>query len=177
MLTVQYYLSYISLFVPSVVEAALDGSYGAGTENAVKSFQRTYGLPETGIVDRVTFDRMESVYNSFVSQISFNYDLGRVLPFPGRIIGEGAEGNDVRVIQEYLNYISNTYPEIPKTNPDGVYGPSTAEQIRAFKRVFDLPGESVRVNAPLWNAIANVYDDLYTGNTVAEGQYPGYEIS
>lgn len=176
-LTVQYFLSYIALFVPTVLAAALDGSFGPTTEEAVKSFQRTYGLPDTGIVDRTTFDRLESVYNSFVSRIEFNYNLGRILPFPGRIIGEGAEGNDVRVIQEYLNYISNSYPEIPKTAADGVYGPSTAEQIRAFKRVFGLPGESVRVNAPLWNSIASVYDDLYTGSAVSEGQYPGYEIS
>ena len=176
-LTLQYYLSYISLFVPSVLSAALDGSFGPNTEAAVKSFQTTYGLPNTGIVDRVTWDRMENVYNSFVSRIDFNYDLGRILPFPGRIIGEGAEGNDVRVLQEYLNYISNTYPEIPKTTPDGIYGPGTAEQIKAFKRVFGLPGDSVRVNAPLWNSISSIYDDLYTGSTVAEGQYPGYEIS
>lgn len=176
-LTVQYYLSYIALFVPTVIEAAMDGSFGPATANAVRSFQRTYGLPETGEVDRATWDRMETVYYEIVSEIDYEFFGGRILPFPGRILREGIEGNDVRVLQEYLNYISESYPEIPRTNVDGVFGPSTAEQVRRFKERFDIPGTEDRVNAPAWNAIASIYDDLYNGGSVSEGQYPGYDIS
>ena len=176
-LTVQYYLSYIALFITSVAEAAMDGSFGPATTNAVRSFQRTYGLPETGIVDRATWDRMENVYYEMVSQIDYEFYGGRILPFPGRILREGIEGNDVRVLQEYLNYIAQSYPEIPVVNVDGVFGPSTGEQVEAFKRIFDIPGTPDRVNAPVWNAIANIYDDLYNGNSVNEGQFPGYTIS
>lgn len=176
-LTVQYYLSYIALFVPTVIEAALDGSYGPATANAVRSFQRTYGLPETGEVDRATWDRMENVYFEIVSEIDYEFFGGRILPFSGRVLREGIEGNDVRVLQEYLNYISESYPEIPKINVDGVFGPSTAQQVRAFKEIFNIPGAENRVNAVAWNAIANIYDDLYTGASVNDGQYPGYNIS
>ena len=176
-LTIQYYLSYIALFVPSVMEAAMDGDFGPTTTNAVKSFQRTYGLPETGIVDRATWDRMESVYFEILSQIDFEFYSGRILPFPGRVLREGIEGSDVRVLQEYLNYISQTYTEIPRVNVDGVFGPSTAEQVRQFKELFNIPGTPDRVNAVAWNAIANIYDDLYTGGAVNEGQFPGYIIS
>ena len=176
-LTVQYYLSYISLFVPSVIEAAMDGSFGPGTANAVRSFQRTYGLNETGVVDRETWDRMESVYYGIVAEIDYEFYGGRILPFPGRVLRQGIEGNDVRVMQEYLNYIGMSYPEIPRVNPDGIFGPSTARQVEAFKTLFELPGDPSRVNAPVWNAIANIYDDLYNGNSVNDGQYPGYDIS
>lgn len=176
-LQIQYYLSYIALFVPTVVEAALDGSFGPSTANAVRSFQRTYGLPETGVVDRATWDRMENVYFEIVSEIDYEFFGGRILPYPGRVLREGIEGNDVRVLQEYLNYISGSYPEIPRVNVDGVFGPSTAEQVRAFKQIFDIPGTPDRVNAPAWNAIASIYDDLYTGGSVNEGQFPGYTIS
>lgn len=176
-LQVQYYLSYISLFVPTVIEAALDGSYGPGTANAVRSFQRTYGLEETGVVDRATWDRMENVYYEIVSEIDYEFFGGRILPYPGRVLREGIEGNDVRVLQEYLNFISTSYPDIPRVNVDGVFGPSTAEQVRAFKALFDIPGAPNRVNAPAWNAIASIYDDLYTGSSVNEGQFPGYNIS
>ncbi len=176
-LTVQYYLSYISLFVPSVIEAAMDGSFGPGTANAVRSFQRTYGLNETGVVDRETWDRIESVYYGIVAEIDYEFYGGRILPFPGRVLRQGIEGNDVRVMQEYLNYIGMSYPEIPRVNPDGIFGPSTARQVEAFKTLFELPGDPSRVNAPVWNAIANIYDDLYNGNSVNDGQYPGYDIS
>ena len=176
-LTIQYYLSYIALFVTSVIETAMDGSYGPATTNSVKSVQRTYGLPETGIVDRATWDRMENIYFEMVSQIDFEFYNGQILPFPGRVLREGVEGNDVRILQEYLNYISRSYPEIPRTNVDGVFGPSTARQVEAFKRIFQIPGTPNRVNAPVWNAIASIYDDLYGGETVNEGQFPGYTIS
>ena len=176
-LTVQYYLSYIALFIPSVIEANMDGSFGPRTTNAVKSFQRTYGLAETGVVDRATWDRMENVYFEIVSKIDYEFYGGRILPFPGRILREGIEGDDVRVLQEYLNYISMSYPNIPRVNVDGVFGPSTAEQVRQFKAIFDIPGTPDRVNAPAWNAIASIYDDLYTGGSVNDGQFPGYNIS
>ena len=176
-LNIQYYISYIALFVPTVIATALDGSFGPSTTNSVKSFQKTYGLQENGVVDRSTWDRMEEVYYSIVREIDYEFFGGRILPFPGRILREGIEGNDVRVLQEYLNYISLSYPSIPKVNVDGIFGASTARQVAAFKELFNLPGTENRVNAPVWNSIANIYDDLYNGSNVNEGQYPGYDIN
>lgn len=176
-LNVQYYLSYIALFVPTVSATATDGAYGPNTSAAVRSFQRTYGLTESGSVDRLTWDKMENVYFGIVSEIDYEFRAGKILPFPGRILRIGIEGSDVRTLQEYLNYISESYPQIPRVNVDGSFGERTAEQVRRFKEVFGLPSESDRVNAPTWNAIASVYDDLYNGNTVSSGQFPGYEIS
>lgn len=176
-LTIQYYLSYIALFIPTVQATAFDGSFGEDTKNSVISFQKTYGLDPNGVVDRQTWDTIENIYFSLISNVDFTYNRGVLYPFPGRILRLGVEGNDVRIIQEYLNYISDFYPSIPKVNADGVFGARTAEQVEAFKTLFDLPGTPNRVNAPTWNAISNIYDDLYTGNTVNEGQYPGYNIS
>ena len=175
-LSIQYYLSYIALFVPSVAAATMDGSFGENTRNSVISFQRTYSLEPTGTVDRQTWDKIENVYLSFVNNVDFTYERGALYPFPGRILRQGIEGNDVRILQEYLNFIADFYPSIPKRTADGIFGPQTAEQVSAFKALFNLPGTRDRVNAPTWNAISNIYDDLYTGNMVNEGQYPGYEI-
>ena len=175
-LTLQYYLSYIALFVPMVSAAEMDGSFGKNTENSVISFQKTYSLEPNGIVNRETWDRIENVYLSFINNADFTYERGALYPFPGRILRVGVDGNDVRILQEYLNFLSDYYPEIPKVNVDGVFGPKTAEQVSAFKKAFNLPGTPDRVNAPTWNAISNIYDDLYTGSLVNDGQYRGYEI-
>jgi peptidoglycan hydrolase-like protein with peptidoglycan-binding domain len=173
----QYYLAYIATFVSTVKEPLVDGSFGPGTRDSVISFQRTYGLEQNGLVDRIVWDQIENVYYSLIRSIPYEFSEGVALPFPGRVLRVGIEGNDVRALQEYLNYIADTYPSIGKTTPDGIFGPSTAAQVREFKRLFDLPGDPERVSAPVWNAITNVYDDLYTGGMVNEGQYPGYEIS
>ena len=175
-LSLQYYLSYIALFVPSVIAANMDGDFGENTKNSVISFQKTYSLDQNGIVDRATWDKIEDVYLSFVNNANFSYEKGALYPFPGRVLRKGIEGNDVRILQEYLNYLSDYYPSIPKVNVDGIFGQRTADQVSAFKTVFNLPGTKDRVNAPTWNAISNIYDDLYTGGNVNEGQYPGYAI-
>lgn len=160
-ITVQYYLAYIALFVSTVIAPAVDGVFGEGTREAVISFQKTYGLSESGVVDRVTWDRIERVYQEILSTMPYEFSPGNVLPFPGRVLREGIVGNDVRALQEYLNYISDYYTEIPKTVADGIYGPGTAASVRAFKELFDIPGNPERVSAQTWNAITNVYDDLY----------------
>ena len=175
-LALQYYLSYISLFVPTVSEVDYDGDFGPGTTAAVKSFQKTYGLPESGIVDRLTWDNIENVYYGILRDLDYTFREGRILPFPGRVLRIGIEGDDVRALQEYLNYISNTYTAIPKVTVDGSFGEATATAVREFKRIFGYSDENERVTPQIWNAITSIYDDLYNGNTVNENQYPGEEI-
>ena len=176
-LVLQYYLSYISLYYPTVSQTALDGAFGESTLNSVKSFERTFGLAETGVVDRALWNKIQDTYYSIIVTVPFEYIEGRTLPFPGRVLRPGSEGDDVRVLQEYLNYIANTYTEIPKITVDGVYGPSTEAAVRAFGNIFGISGpERGRVSAATWNAITNVYSDLYYGSAVNEGQFPGYTI-
>ena len=109
--------------------------------------------------------------------IPYQFEAGIILPFPGRILRVGLEGDDVRAVQEYLNYISETYTEIPKVNVDGIFGQSTAAAVSAFKSLFNIPGNPERIDAQTWNAIISVYDDLYIGNIVRDDQFPGYGIS
>lgn len=51
----------------------------------------------------------------------------------------GSTGDAVKTIQQQLNTISNNYPLIKKVVVDGVYGASTAEAVRTFQQIFDLP--------------------------------------
>ena len=173
----QYYLAYISLFYPTVSAPITDGDFGQGTKSAVKSYQRAFGLPETGVVDEATWNSIQNTYYEILSRFPYEYSDGLILPYPGRVLRIGTDGNDVRALQEYLNYIANTYTEIPKVNVDGSYGPSTASAVNKFVEIFRLPDNRSRVNAQVWNAIISVYDDLYTGNRVNNAQFPGYGIS
>ncbi|MBR2431665.1 MAG: peptidoglycan-binding protein, partial [Clostridia bacterium] len=175
-ITLQYYLAYIAQFVPTVSAPTVDGDFGTGTKESVISFQKTYGLEPTGIVNRLTWDTIENTYYEIIAQFPYNFEPGRVLPYPGRVLRLGIEGNDVRALQEYLNYIANTYPEIPKVSVDGIFGAATEAAVNKFKSRFGIEGTDGRVTVQLWNAITSVYEDLYVGNRVSEGQYPGYDI-
>jgi hypothetical protein len=111
-----------------------------------------------------------------LNSIDYRFSEGVLLPFPGRLITLGTEGEDVLALQNYLNYIGLYYPSIPRVNTDGVFGASTASAVDEFKRLFDLPLQSDRVSVQIWDAITDVYDDLYNGGDVNDGQYPGYNI-
>ena len=173
---IQYFLSYISLFIPTVEAAAPDGSYGDATRNAVLSYQRTYGLPETGIVGERTWNSIESTYIGIIEGIPYSFEEGLILPFPGRVLEVGAMGDDVRAVQEYLNYIRRVYTAIPYVDPDGSFGPATERAVVAFNEQFGIPTDPRRVTAQTWNALVSVYDDLYVGNIVRDEQFPGYEV-
>ena len=173
----QYYLSYISLFYPTVIQPSTDGDFGQGTENSVKSYQQTFGLPVTGVIDEPTWNSIEKTYYEILSRYPYEFSKGVILPYPGRVLRNGVDGNDVRALQEYLNYISRTYTSIPQVSVDGVYGNATTNAVNKFVEIFNLPSSMGRVNAQIWNAIINIYDDLYEGNIVNEEQFPGYGIS
>lgn len=175
--TVQYFLNYIGTFVSTVPAVTVDGEYGSATESAVSAFQTAYGLPVTGVVNEATWDRIYNVYLGLVASIPVIYSEGTTIPFPGVILRRGSEGDAVRVLQEYLNYIARTFAEIPTVTVDGIFGPGTEAAVVAFQEQFALSGTPGVVGAVLWDAIASVYEDLYTGNLASEGQYPGYELS
>jgi peptidoglycan hydrolase-like protein with peptidoglycan-binding domain len=97
------------------------------------------------------------------------------MPYPGSVLRIGTTGESVLALQEYLNYISDTYRDIPKITVDGVYGEGTENAVRAFQRQFGL-AESGIVSSRLWDYITSVYRDLYDGNSRSVSQYPGYSI-
>ena len=174
-LNVQYFLSYLSAFFSTVPSVAIDGIFGEATENAVKAFQRTFELPVTGTVDVSTWDILYKTYLGFVEAIPYKYVDGNVLPYPGVPLRLGSSSESVRVLQEYLNYISGSIPEIPSVNPTGYFGTQTQNSVIAFQKFAGIPATGT-VAAITWAAITDLYSDLYNGSRLNEGQYPGYEI-
>ena len=87
----------------------------------------------------------------------------------------GSEREEVRALQEYLSFISKFYPDIPAVNVTGYFGTQTQRSVRAFQRRFGI-AESGIVGLLTWDAITGLYEDLYLGERLGEGQYPGYDI-
>jgi peptidoglycan hydrolase-like protein with peptidoglycan-binding domain len=76
--------------------------------------------------------------------------------WPGNNLGIGARGDNVRTIQTQLNRISDAYTAIPKITVDGVYGPRTANAVKAFQQIFNLPATGV-VDRATWYKISFIY--------------------
>lgn len=60
--TIQTYLNRISDDYPLIPKQAVDGIYGAKTENAVSTFQKVFGLPVIGKVDYPTWYKISDIY-------------------------------------------------------------------------------------------------------------------
>uniref|UniRef100_UPI004057C938 peptidoglycan-binding protein n=1 Tax=Acetatifactor sp. TaxID=1872090 RepID=UPI004057C938 len=76
--------------------------------------------------------------------------------FPGYALNIGASGDKVRQLQTQLNRIARNYPALPTITADGIYGPATAEAVRVFQRIFNLPQTGVTDYAT-WYEISDIY--------------------
>ena len=76
--------------------------------------------------------------------------------WPGYNLNIGASGDKVLQIQQQLNRIAQNYPAIPRVTADGIYGPRTAEAVRIFQGVFNLPQSGI-VDYPTWYKISEIY--------------------
>lgn len=76
--------------------------------------------------------------------------------WPGYNLNVGASGDKVLQIQQQLNRIAQNYPAIPRITADGIYGTNTANAVRTFQRVFNLPQTGI-VDYPTWYKISEIY--------------------
>ena len=76
--------------------------------------------------------------------------------WPGSNLTNGSRGQKVRQMQNQLNTIAGAYPLIPKITADGIFGPKTAEAVKVFQKVFNLPQSGI-VDYPTWYKISQIY--------------------
>ncbi|MBR3282967.1 MAG: peptidoglycan-binding protein [Ruminococcus sp.] len=170
----QYYLAVIGAYYAAVEPVEITGYFGEKTERSVKSFQRVFGLPQTGEVDRATRNDLYRAYQGIAESVPPKYTA--VALYPGTVLREGVSGESVRLIQEYLTYINRTYSNIPAVNNTGYFGPLTRQSVTAFQRAFGIDPTGI-VGAVTWDKIAEIYSDLRYGFDKRPYQSPGYTIT
>lgn len=156
---VQYYLDVIAYFGGLTAIIPINGVYDAATAEAVRDFQRYFSLPETGEVDRDTFNQLSDIYRQTVAGIPDSIYGESARLYPGYILSEGQQSDDVRNLQTYLSYIADFYKDIPKIPVTGYFGSQTRAAVETFQRLFGINVTGV-VGAATWYEIAQQYDFL-----------------
>ncbi len=132
----QYFLRVIALYDDEIPPIAIDGTFGPATENAVRTFQKMQGLTVDGIIGPATWN---ALYERF---LGINQTTGLAVTYPGTPLRSGSRGDNVRVVQEYLNTLARAYP-LPRVTVDGIYGPATENAVQAFQRLFGLTADGI----------------------------------
>lgn len=115
-----------------------DGVYGPSTMIAVTSFQRKYGLPVTGIVDEITWDRIVSVYEPAIVRVGKAEPI-EILLDPGQVILIGERNPYVYLLQGMLAQLSNEHGNLQLPGFSGILDVDTSESLRAFQILSGLP--------------------------------------
>ncbi len=174
-ISVQYLLKYVAEYENTVPSPETSGVYDAATEESIKAFQRTYGLPETGITDERTYARLFDVYNAIILSLPPSQFIGTVRPYPGYILSDGFEGEYVRYLQEYLNAIASVFVQVEPVTVDGIFGIETENAVKAVQELAGIPITG-RVNTVTWEVIGELYSGIYSGQISSPDQFPGYII-
>ena len=77
----QYMLNVLSNYIPEIPNITADGIYGNATRSAILAAQRRFGLPETGIVDPLTWDE---IYDQYAGIENTTLRSGETFPGQGQ---------------------------------------------------------------------------------------------
>jgi len=156
----QRYLNRIRVNFPAIPSIPNpNGMFGPETTNAVRIFQRTFSMPQTGVIDRGTWFRIVQLYVSVTGLASMNSE-GEIIGIgetpPNVVIREGATGTNVVKLQFLLNYISQFYSTVLPVIQDGVFRNTTTQSVRAFQSTFGLASDGI-VGPLTWNMLYDVF--------------------
>lgn len=160
-LELQFILNTIAASYPEVPFVIQDSLFDTRTRNSVIEFQKTFGLPQDGVVGPATWAKLYSVYqgirdNIKVPPVELPTTPPPTPPYPGTALGIGSTGDNVRLIQEYLNVIRSMYPNIPQLTENGIFDSATQTAIIAFQNQFLLTPDGF-VGPTTWAKIMEQY--------------------
>ena len=156
----QKYLYGISRHNKNIPVVIPDGFYGPETAAAVSAFQREYGLPVTGEVDKETWETIVLIYNHLINNVPKPIDI-----FPNSIgfaLKEGDRNYLVYILQIMLTAIKKFYNNISEVNINSIYSSDTTNAVSFLQNISNIPVTG-NVDKYTWNNIVRIFE--YLSNT------------
>lgn len=178
---IQTRLNRISKNYPSIPKITdQPGLFAESTENAVKAFQRQFGLTEDGVVGRATWYAIARIYGGVKKLTDVNSEgvpIGDVTLLFNSRLEEGDTGFGVRELQYFLAFIAGFNESVRPVTIDGIFGQTTRGAVEDFQYDYGLTVDGI-VGERTWQAIYDTYRNLldslpenyFTSSTLP---YPG----
>ncbi len=171
----QIQLNRISTNYPSIPKIyPTDGVFGVSTEEAVRAFQRIFGLTQDGIIGNATWYRLSYIFNAVkrLSELdSEGISLSELPQQFEQLLNPGDTGDDVRVLQYYLNAIGAFYDTVPRVTVTGVFDEATEQAVRDYQQAFGLTVDGL-VGRETWLSMQSVYQSILTTSNLIDGGVP-----
>lgn len=149
----QIFNNYLSR--PNVKQPILT-QYCDGSKVQCPNWMTQWGSKQLGDQGRSAIEIIRHFYGSNMYINTAPEVSGVPSSWPGSNLNIGSSGSSVRMIQEQLNRIAETYTTIPKVAVNGQYNQQTADAVKAFQQIFDLPANGI-VDFATWYKISAIY--------------------
>ena len=160
---VQQRLNRIGLNYPAIPKIpTVDGMFDKNTENAVRTFQKIFDIPESAVVDTGTWYRILYIYNGvkslgeLVSEGLRYEDVAKQFP---DALSLGDTGEAVEILQYYLRFVSAFENNVPRIAVSGSFDEATRVALEAFQRNYGLEPTG-RADLATREALYDVYTGL-----------------
>jgi len=156
-LLMQIFLNTISENYPAIPRIqSPSGTFDETTQEAVRTFQSIFNLPETGIIDKATWYAIRRIYTAVTSLAELTSRGFAVSEIPEYTPTPGPEEVVPRVqaVQYFLNVLSAYYDSIPSVDISGILDANTRSAIMEFQKTFNLPITGL-VDEQTWNSMYN----------------------
>ena len=156
----QNYLNRIRVNFPLIPRISNpNGQFGADTQDAVRTFQRTFNLTVDGVIGRNTWNKINFIYVGVIRLAELDSEgerIGLSPNPPSVVISQGSKGEHVKHLQFLLNAIAPYYESVPPVIKDSMFDTVTKNSVIEFQKTFDLRPDGV-VGPITWNKLYSVY--------------------
>ncbi len=157
----QAYLRQLSHAGEDITMPPLDSIFESNTEQALRDFQRTRGLEETGVADLETWELLYAAYRASLAERTIPQSVDLFPRFPlGFRLRMGARSFTVSALQYMLSELEALYGGMEQISISGIYDTATADAVGEFQRVNLLPVTN-EVDLLTWNLIADQHNLLF----------------
>ena len=151
----QSYLRNIGRLDSDISKVVPDGIFAAETTEAVKSFQKKYGLEETGIINLETWELIKNKNSEAVFTASEPVQIERITKEDLPLI-KGMDNPLVYTLHLMLNNVAERYDNFTPLPLQSLFDENTEREVRRWQRVISHT-ESGQVDKVTWNNLAEFY--------------------
>lgn len=162
---IQRYLRTAAQHTGQTPTVGIDGIYGDETAAAVSAFQRQFGLPVNGDVDKATFDLLRDTHLIGITAKSAAVPINGFPNVDMRLM-PNISGFEIYFLQVMIDVLRNFYENINPVKISGIYDRATQNAVNMIFASASNDGKSGGIygsdGRAAWDAVTRLFNNAVT---------------